>query len=179
MTTHVLDAGIDTGPIVQQKRFPIEPWLDIDGLKERAIEVGIGLMHELLDSFPNFSAEPTPQEGGSYHPNPRSEDPLVPFHRPAEAVFNRARAVGLGSPLLVHVPEKAWHGGDDSLQCSDQPGRDSVTLEVCDPVPYPNTTHGDPGLLTRTVTGGVVIACSSGVVEFRRVAVATEESRAL
>ncbi len=178
VTMHVLDNGIDTGPIVLQKRFPIEPWLDIDGLKERAIEAGIGLMHELLDSFPNVPAEPTPQAGGSYHPNPRPEDRLVPFDRPAAAVFNRARAVGLSSPLLVHVPQQAWHGGDTSLQCSDHPGREQVTLELFDPVPYQNATQGDPGLLTRTMTGGVVITCSPGVVEFRRVAVtATEESR--
>jgi len=171
VTVHMIEAGIDTGPVVLQRRLSIEPWLDVEGLKERVVEVGIGLMHELLDGFPNIAATPTPQVGGSYQTNPRAEDQLVRFEQRAEAVFNRARAVGLSSPLLVYVPLRAWHNGEASLQCSLVPDGEHLTLELYEPVPYPNTTLGNPGLLTRTMTGGVVISCSPGVVEFRRVKV--------
>ena len=177
VTMHVIDAGIDTGPIVLQRRFSIEPWLDADGLMERGIEVGIALMHELLDRFPDIAADPTPQADGSYHPEPRPEDRLVPFEHPAEAVFNRARAVGFKSPLLVHVPQQTWHAGEVNLQASHQANGEHLTLELYEAVPYPNLTQGDPGLLTRTPTGGVVISCSPGVVEFRRVVVAAPGER--
>jgi len=169
VTIHVIEAGIDTGPIVLQRRFPIESWLDADGLVERCIKVGIELTDQLLDGWPEIAANPTPQVGGSHQPAPGPEDRLVPFEHSWEAVFNRARAVGFRSPLSVHVPRGGWDGGDATMQCLRGPNGESIALELYDPVPYPNAVNGRPGQLTRTMGGGATITCKSGVVEFRRV----------
>jgi methionyl-tRNA formyltransferase len=167
VTLHRAEPGVDTGAIVLQKRFPIEPWVDSDELIALSVSAGVQLMNEFLDGFPTVAESPTLQQGGSYQPLPRAEDSLLAFDRPASDVFNRARAVGWGSPLVTHVPEANWRDQAE-LQCSKAASAGALALELYDPVPFVDHTSGPPGKAKRTQHGGVAVTCSPGTILFRR-----------
>jgi len=168
VTIHRIDPGIDTGPIVAQEAFDIEPWHDSDELIARSVSVGAKLVDRLLDGDPASPSNATPQVGGSYQPIPGPEHYRVPVDRPASGVFNRARAVGFDRALSIDVDADAWRSGH-GLRLVDGSGS-TVRLDLYEPAAYPEARGGAAGDVLRTHRGGVVVWCASGAVEFRRVA---------
>jgi methionyl-tRNA formyltransferase len=168
VTIHRLDEGVDTGSIVAQKRFAVEPWLDADGFVSRSTEVGVELMNAFLDGYPESAAHPQVQVGGSSQPIPAVDDRVAPYEGAAGSVFNRARASGWRSPLLLYVSSADWHDRQN-LSARMTPARDSVTLLLFDPIPFVDHTAGPPGTLLRIPGGGLALSCNPGTVVFRRV----------
>ena len=48
VTLHFIDAGVDTGPVVQQRELPVQPGDNFDSLYDRAYDVGIELIVNCL-----------------------------------------------------------------------------------------------------------------------------------
>ena len=94
VTVMKMDAGLDTGPIVSQRRTPILPEDDSAMLHDRLAALGAEL---LLETVPDFVAgriqpQPQPAEGASYAPKIKKEDGRIDWKLPAKTIWNRLRA---------------------------------------------------------------------------------------
>ncbi len=70
VTLHMIRQGIDTGEIIVQRSFPIEPDYTSYDLYLRLIELGTKVVCENLDSLirGDFTCTPQPVIGSTYHP---------------------------------------------------------------------------------------------------------------
>jgi methionyl-tRNA formyltransferase len=173
VTLHRIDAGIDTGPIVLQRRFAIEPWLDVAGLLERCIVTGVALLGDFLRRYPEVVGEATTQSGGSSQPAAGVRDHVVEWTRSAEAVFNRARAAGWASPLHLRVSGVDWAQGGRLVARADLASGGDLMLQLYEPRVFPAHALGAPGELLRVEGGGLAVSCNPGTVVFRRVETAS------
>ena len=171
VTLHRIDAGVDTGPIVLQRRFAIEPWLDSEALLSRSARVGVELMREFLRGYPKIAENPILQRGGTSQRAAAPQDYDVLFTRSAGDVFNRARAASYRRPLVTYVARDAWkqQGSEGRLEATIAPNADAMALHLYEPVVFPGTTQGMPGELRKLDDGSVALTCNPGTVVFRRV----------
>jgi methionyl-tRNA formyltransferase len=94
VTTFVIDAGMDTGPMLLAAEVPIHPAEDAGALTARLAEVGARLTVETLDALESGQVEPRPQPeaGVSLAPKVTPEEARLDFTRPAGALANAVRA---------------------------------------------------------------------------------------
>ncbi len=90
----LLDAGMDTGPVLSQARVPIGPEDAFGTIHDRLSETGAML---LLDTFRRWIAgriAPVPQDGGlaTYAPPLRKEELRIQWNLAAKDIINRIRA---------------------------------------------------------------------------------------
>jgi methionyl-tRNA formyltransferase len=81
--------ALDAGPIAAQEAFPIGPEDDAGAVYDRAIELGVELLEQVLPA-PTF--RPQPEEGATYAEKIGPDDRQLDLSRPEEAV-NRVRAL--------------------------------------------------------------------------------------
>ena len=62
VTTIVMDAGMDTGPVILQRAEAIEPGDDAGSLGDRLASIGAEVLVETVDLFANGVVEPRPQD---------------------------------------------------------------------------------------------------------------------
>ena len=72
MTVHFVDEGIDTGPIVLQRAFPIDRDAPYGAVLERLFEVSPSVVLDALDLLetPGFVPHCNPAGEGSANPHP-------------------------------------------------------------------------------------------------------------
>lgn len=168
VTLHRIDPGIDTGPIVMQRSFPIPPWVDIEELGVLNVRAGLALLDEFLDGLPETARHSVAQSNeGFYRPFPSPLEQLAPFNAGADAVFNRHRAYGWATALTIYVEPADWRIG--VAHGVVEPTATTRILRLFDPVPFTQDTDDPPGLLRATRSGGATLACKMGTVLFRRV----------
>jgi methionyl-tRNA formyltransferase len=94
VTTFVIDAGMDTGPMLLAAEVPIHPEEDAGALTARLAEVGARLTVETLDALESARVEPRPQPeaGVSLAPKVTPEEARLDFTRPARWLANAVRA---------------------------------------------------------------------------------------
>lgn len=166
VTVHQVDAGVDTGPVVAQRAFPLAAWHDRVDIRDLGIASARVLLDEVLDGTWAAIDTATPQAaGGSYHRAPTPADRDAPYGAGAAAVLNRARAYGWPEPLLLHVERAAWGTGTARARPADAT---TVTIELYDPVVLPDDPGLPCGTLAANATGGAALGCATGVVLFRR-----------
>lgn len=95
VTVHMMDAGIDTGPIIAQRAVPIlfeDTWLDVRRRVQSATEA---LLAETLPAILAGEAIATPQEAGSgrHWPRRRAADGDFSWALPAVDIYNLVRAL--------------------------------------------------------------------------------------
>jgi methionyl-tRNA formyltransferase len=94
VTTMVMDAGLDTGPVLGQRADEIRPDDDAGSLGERLARVGGELLVATLDGLADGSASSAPQEGEpTYAPKLGAEDRVLHWTEPADALVRRVRAL--------------------------------------------------------------------------------------
>jgi len=93
VTTMRLDAGLDTGDILEQEELAIAPDDTAETLAPRLASIGSDLTVETLHRLQAGTAQPRPQENSqaSLAPILKKEDGLVDFSRTAAEIFNRIR----------------------------------------------------------------------------------------
>jgi methionyl-tRNA formyltransferase len=91
----LMDRGLDTGPVLAQRRVPIEAEETTPQLSGRLAEVGAGLLGETLPLWLRGAIEPRPQgdEGVTLTRELKKEDGLIDWGRPAEEIARRVRAM--------------------------------------------------------------------------------------
>ncbi len=146
VTTMLLDEGMDTGPILLQRRVPIEPGETAEELGSRLAEVGAELVLETLDGLEDGSVVPTPQpeEGATVSPMLRRSFGKIDWEMSARRLVNRLRAF------------TPWPG----LYTKFRGGRLKIHgLEEVRPAP-PGTE--EPGTILHADAGGIVVRCGGG-----------------
>ena len=94
VTTFVIDAGMDTGPLLLAAEVPVDPAEDAGALTARLAEVGARLVVETLDALEAGQLQPRPQpeEGASLAPKVSGEEARLDFTRPAGRLADAVRA---------------------------------------------------------------------------------------
>ncbi|HET7518741.1 MAG TPA: methionyl-tRNA formyltransferase [Actinomycetes bacterium] len=94
VTTFVIDAGMDTGPMLLAAEVPVHPDEDAGALTARLAEVGARLTVETLDALESGQVEPRrqPEAGVSHAPKVTAEEARLDFTRPAGRVADAVRA---------------------------------------------------------------------------------------
>jgi methionyl-tRNA formyltransferase len=94
VTVMKMDAGLDTGPIVSQRRMPILPEDDSATLHDRLARLGAELLAQTIPDFVAGKIQPQPQpvEGVSHAPKIKKEDGHIDWSLPAKTIWNRLRA---------------------------------------------------------------------------------------
>jgi methionyl-tRNA formyltransferase len=94
VTTFVIDAGMDTGPLLLAAEVPVHPDEDAGALTARLAEVAGRLAVETLDAMEAGQVQPRPQPaaGVSLAPKVRPEEARLDFTRPVAELANAVRA---------------------------------------------------------------------------------------
>ncbi len=94
VTVMKMDAGLDTGPIVSQRRTPILPADDSATLHDRLAGLGAELLRKTIPDFVSGKIQPQaqPAEGVSHAPKIKKEDGKIDWNLPAQNILNRLRA---------------------------------------------------------------------------------------
>lgn len=95
LTVMRMEAGLDTGPILLQRRVPIEP-LDTGGsLLERLAGLSGPLLLEALEGLSSgtLAATPQPNEGVTYAPKLHKGEAQIDWERPAVQIERQIRAL--------------------------------------------------------------------------------------
>jgi methionyl-tRNA formyltransferase len=94
VTVMRMDAGLDTGAIVSQRRTTILPEDNSPTLHDRLARLGAELLAQTIPDFVAGKIQPVPQsaEGASHAPKIKKEDGRIDWNRPAKTIWNRMRA---------------------------------------------------------------------------------------
>ena len=94
VTTFVIDAGMDTGPMLLAAEAPVDPGEDAGALTARLAEVGARLTVETLDALESGQVQPRPQPetGVSLAHKVTGEEARLEFSWPAARLADAVRA---------------------------------------------------------------------------------------
>ena len=149
VTLHYMDAGIDTGPIIAQKRFTIDRCDDAASVREKLKGTGQTLLERWWPSIAEGTAPRIPQDEtrARYYPMRNADDGEVDWTMSSDAIYNLVRA--LVAP---------WPGAFTSVD-----GRRLVLrrVERSDAVGRP--AHA-PGTVTSSDAASICVATGSGTV---------------
>jgi methionyl-tRNA formyltransferase len=155
VTLMKIDTGLDTGPIVAQRRTPIQPTDDSATLRERLAQLGAEL---LVETIPDYVAgrirpQPQPVEGVSHAPKIGKEDGRIEWRQPAQTIWNRLRAF------------TPWPGAYTSWRSVEHCSAGGAMLRA----PKPRLLKiwkaevvegtGNPGEVLSADKSGIVVAC--------------------
>ncbi|HEV2109163.1 MAG TPA: formyltransferase family protein [Thermomicrobiales bacterium] len=125
VTVHLMDEGLDTGPILAQETVEVPFGIRAPDLEHDLTERGGTLLIESITGLAMGALHPQPQIDtlATAAPVPTANDYLVPTNVPAQWAFGFVRGVSpLGGPLAV------WMGSTgervrvtDALDWDDQP----------------------------------------------------------
>lgn len=107
-TCHLMDDGIDTGPIISRLRIPNTDCLDCGLLYQLSFMAEQQVFREALDrDFAPLSDQPKPSERDLYYTR-KAQDLLLDLSQDAEAICYRIRAFGTRSQgaYFLHRGEK-------------------------------------------------------------------------
>jgi methionyl-tRNA formyltransferase len=93
VTTMRIDAGLDTGDILQQQELAIAPEDTAETIAPRIAAIGADLMIETLRALQSGAIHPRPQDNtqATLAPILKKEDGQIDFSRPASEIYNRIR----------------------------------------------------------------------------------------
>ncbi len=172
-----MDAGLDTGPIVAQRRTPILPADDSATLHDRLARLGAEL---LVQTIPDYVAgkippQPQPAEGVSHAPKIKKEDGRIDWNLPAQAIGDRLRAFTPwpgaftflpveGTPSSVPSFSKS-QGSDEALpsrmikawkaEAAEKSGEAAGRAEA---------SERRPGTILSADKNGIVVACGKNAL---------------
>jgi methionyl-tRNA formyltransferase len=94
VTIMKLDAGLDTGPIIAQRRVAIDPEITAGELDKQLAELGASLLVESLPDYLEGAAKPVPQDDdrATYAPAISKSAGQLDFTRPAADLVRQVRA---------------------------------------------------------------------------------------
>jgi methionyl-tRNA formyltransferase len=161
VTLMKMDAGLDTGPIVAQRRTPIQSTDDSATLHDRLARLGAELLLATLPDYVAGKIQPRPQpaEGVSHAPKIKKEDGRIDWTLPAHTITNRLRA-------FTPWPG-AYTGRSPSFSLSrsgDMPKRELQPhlLKIWKAEVVENS--GKPGEILSADKSGILVACGQGAL---------------
>ncbi|WP_217913001.1 methionyl-tRNA formyltransferase [Miltoncostaea marina] len=113
VTIMLMDAGLDTGPILATRSVPVAEDDDAGAVLERLSALGGPMLADALTALADGTARPRPQpeEGVSLAPKITAEDRVLDLAEPAEALARRVRALSPHIGAVCRIdgePFKVW-----------------------------------------------------------------------
>jgi methionyl-tRNA formyltransferase len=146
----LMDKGVDSGPILAQRRVVIEPQDTTESLTEKLARVGAQLLEETLPLWlsGSITPQPQPEEGATFTKLLSKEEGEIDWQLGAVEIWRRVRAF------------HPWPGCYTRWQ--------GKVLKVLEAVPLPSE-RGEPGKVVPLEGGGVGVQTGGGVLGLRRV----------
>ncbi|WP_121065616.1 methionyl-tRNA formyltransferase [Chachezhania antarctica] len=138
-----MEAGLDTGPVLQRRKVEIGAEETTAELHDRLSALGAKAIIEALAQLPQLVAEPQPEDGVTYAAKIDKAEARIDWTRPAEEIDRQIRGL---SPFPGAWTEIA---GDRVKVLGARPGRG----------------EGAPG---EVLDDALTVACGSGAVELTR-----------
>lgn len=134
VTIHVMDGGLDTGPVVLRRPVPIPAEVTLPELETLLATAGGDLIREALRGLSSGALTPRAQDGvPTYAPRPTSYDLAVSTDLPAGWAARFARAVmPVYGPLRVLIMATGQRLLVDGVIGVDERGRLSTPVEEDD-----------------------------------------------
>lgn len=144
-----MEAGLDTGPVLLERRCPITPEDTGGSLHDRLAELGADALVDALQDLPGLRtrARPQPAEGVTYAHKLTKDDAQLDFSLPATVLANRVRAF---NPWPVAWT--AWQGA---------PLRVWAATAVAG--------EGDPGQVLAVRDDAIDVACGEGALRLAEI----------
>lgn len=148
VTIHQIDEGVDTGPIIIQKRVPIDPQDTIKTLYfQKLYPLGIEMVAEAVRLIRENRASPRAQDHSqaSFQPVIKESDVIIDWTQPTRRIYDLIRGSDPAPGATTYFQGeklKIWEGSPRSE--TGQPG------EIIDIQP-------DRGFLTGTADGSILV----------------------
>lgn len=154
ITWHVMDSGLDTGPILKQQIISIADDDTSFRLNLNCFDAAVASFETLLGELVAGTALPHPQTGPdrSYFARNQRPDTLIDWHEPTDQILRLYRALDFGSHPNPFGPLKVWIQNSFFIVKKVERTTDS-------PIYTPGTVNGltDSALLIATADGVVAI----------------------
>ncbi|NWG39642.1 MAG: methionyl-tRNA formyltransferase [Hydrogenophilaceae bacterium] len=138
-----MEAGLDTGPVLLEKRLPIAGTDTGGSLHDKLALLGATAIVEALAGLQNLKPSPQPEAGVTYAAKLSKEEARLDWQLPADVIVRKIRAfnpVPGAWTTLNGEPLKIWQA-------------DAIGLK------------GNPGEVLRADSEGLVVACGQGAVK--------------
>ena len=111
LTTMKIDAGLDTGPILEQLEIQIGADETAPELMARMGDAGAPLLIRTLRKLESGEIQPAPQDNAlaTFAPPLKKEEGLLDWSRPAIEIYNRIRAFDPWPGTYTHFRERLCH----------------------------------------------------------------------
>jgi methionyl-tRNA formyltransferase len=144
-----MEAGLDTGPVLLEKRTPISDTDTGGSVHDRLAALGAEALIEALRDLPTLQESATVQatDGITYAHKLGKDDARIDWQRPAIELFNMIRAFNpwpVAWSTLDDAPVKIWRA------------------QVID-------AHGKPGEVLAASDAGVDVACGDGALRLMEI----------
>ena len=147
VTIMKMDAGLDTGPILAERRTPICDSDTAQTLHDRLAPLGAELLVETISPWISGKIRPRQQpEGGSYARKIEKADGLIDWQESAEEVWRKIRAF------------TPWPGAFSYLQT----GAQKRLIKIWEATPTEQS--GAPGTILTVSREGFTVAAGSGSI---------------
>lgn len=157
VTLFWLDEGMDTGPILLQKKITVHPEEDAESLRRKLVALGVEALEEAVLALSQGRRTAAPQTGpSSKAPILKKENGHVDWSRPAQAIVNQLRGM------------TPWPG----IYAMVRHGEKSYRLKItkASPLPLPVGEKASPGSVVRLESGeGFVIKCGQDSLKITQV----------
>jgi methionyl-tRNA formyltransferase len=113
VTIHLMDAGLDSGPIVLQERIRVLDGVAESELERQLAELGGQLLVRAAQGLANGAIQPTPQDEthATSYSFPDTDDFIVTPDRSARWAYNFMRGVGMRpEPISIVVGDRVFSG---------------------------------------------------------------------
>ncbi len=150
VTTMLMDEGLDTGPVLLQRRIELDPGETSGTLGAKLSELGAALTTETIDRLALGELEPHSQDAtlATMTKLIRKTDGAIDWRLPADSIERQVRAM---QPWPVAHTVLA---GD--------------VLRIWNASPAPSDANGAPGVVLES-EGRLVVACGDGCLELLEV----------
>ncbi len=153
VTTMLMDAGMDTGDMLERRALAIGPEETAGELHQRLAVVGAEVLMDTLDALRRGTVTREAQDpaAATYAPRLCKADGILDWQRPARMLVNQVRGMNPWPCCRCRMPVESARrgGGDDGL--SVRVLRARVTAD-----------SGVPGTVLAASPDGPVIACGEG-----------------
>ena len=157
VTWHVLTGPIDSGPVVEQVSFAVEPSDDALALDGRCFEAGVASLATILSRLERGELAAREQDlaGRTFHAlqDVPQDAEWIDWRRDAESIARLVRAMQTGSGRARLGPAGAVH--------------DEATLLALDASVVAGRAGAQPGLILDVDDLGVIVAAGVGAVRLR------------
>jgi len=155
-----MDAGLDTGPVYDCRRCPIQPDTDGPGLEQALADLGADALLDCLSRLQAIDPVPQGDTGITYAPKLTRNDAAVSWTEPALQIERRVRA------LTGRLPAFAMCDGTQlrilTAQAVEHAGESA-----------------EPGRIVSAARTGIVVACGDGALRITRLQLSRGKARAM